>query len=231
MALNRIRKMRLNIPDPKLLPNQIADLLREEIVLGKIPLGQKLTEEDLTSSLGVSRTPIRQAFRILELEGLVELIPRRGVFVTELTQKDAEELYEILGMVESFATEQVIANERTALSPLEETISKMTSYVEKGNLRAIIQANFDFHYTLVEMAGNNRLVGFYQTVRNRTRVYQSMGLALQTDWMESLQDHRQILEAIRRRDTGDAVRLCREHNLKRCRRVTSLLLESSPVSD
>lgn len=223
--------LRLDIPDQKLLVNRIADLLREEIVSGKLPLGEKLVEEELSSALKVSRTPIRQAFHILELEGLVNLIPRKGAFVSQLTQKDAEELYEILGMIESFTAEQLIANGKTNLSPLKEVLSYMAGQVEKGNLKGIIQANFDFHRTLVEMGGNERLVTFYQTIRNPTRVYQSRGLASKIDWTESLQDHRQIVTAIHRRDTEEAARLCKEHNLKRCRRVISHLFQTPTKSD
>jgi DNA-binding GntR family transcriptional regulator len=223
---NRLN-LKLDIPDPKLLENRIADLLRNGIVTGKIPLGGKLNEEELSSTLNVSRTPIRQALHILEIEGLVELIPRRGAFVSRITQKDAEELYQILGMIEGFAAVQLIVNEKTNLSSLDEINSYMAIQIEKANLKLVIQANLDFHYTLVKMVENQRLVTIYQNARNPTRVFQSMGLSSKTDWAHSLLDHRQIVTAICQCDAEAASRLCLEHNMNKCRQVISSLFQTS----
>lgn len=221
-------KLRLNLPDPNLIANQVADVLREEIVSGKLPLGRKLIEEELSSMMNVSRTPIRQALHILKLEGLVDLVPRRGAFVSELNGKDAEERYQIMGMIESFAVEQIILHENTVLSIFENTISYMAEQIEKKNLRGIIQANFDFHRTMVEMTENKILVTLYHAARNPTRIFQSIGLFSNEDWKESLEDHRKIVEAIRSSDKDSAIQLCREHNLKRCQRVISHLLTRRP---
>lgn len=223
--------LRLDIPDPKLLVNRISDLLREGIVSGEFPPGEKLIEEELSSILGVSRTPIRQALHILELEGLVELVPRRGAFVAQLGQTDAEELYEILGMIESFAVRQLVANEETELTPLEEILSYTAEQIGKGNLQRIIQANLNFHYKLVETGGNQRLVMIYKTAQNATRLYQSIGLSSQRDWTESLADHRQIVAAIRRSDTETACQLCMEHNRRRCDKTISRLFQRSTQLD
>jgi DNA-binding GntR family transcriptional regulator len=221
------KELRLNLPDPNLIANKVADVLREEIVSGKLPLGKKLTEEDLCSMLNVSRTPIRQALHILKLEGLVELVPRRGAFVSELSEKDAEERYQIMGLIESFAAEQIILRENIDLSIFENSIFYMAEQIEKKNLRGLIQANFDFHRTMVEMAENKILVTLYHAARNPTRIFQSIGLYSHEDWKESLEDHKKILEAIRIRDKDSAIQLCREHNFKRCRMVISHLSQAS----
>lgn len=220
-------ELRLNLPDQNLITNRVADLLFEAIISGRFQLGQKLIEEELSSMLNVSRTPIRQALHILKIEGLVDLIPRRGAFVSQLTQKDAEELYGSLGMVESYAAEQLVSRRKTDLSPLEGTLSNMSAQIEKTNLKGVIQANLEFHHTLVKMGKNERLVTFYQRSRNPTRIFQSIGLFSHQDWMESLQDHRQIVAAIRGSDKEAAVQLCRRHNLKRCQRVISHLSQIS----
>jgi DNA-binding GntR family transcriptional regulator len=231
--ISKLKKpiLKLKIPDPKLLANRIADLVRTEIISGKFPLGRKLIEEELSSMLEVSRTPIRQAFHILQLEGLIELIPRRGAFVCQLTPKDAEELYQSLGMIESFVAEQLITDGQRDFSPLGKAVSFMAKQMEKGNLKGIIQGNFSFHQTLVKMAGNQRIMNLYQTVRNPTRVFQSMGLSSPRDWKESIEDHRRITAAISRGDTRAAVHLCRAHNLKGCRRVISHLSQLSQKKD
>lgn len=225
-SINRLN-LNLDIPDPKLLENQIAELLRDGIVSGKLPLGGKLNEEELSSILKVSRTPIRQALHILELEGLIELIPRRGAFVCQMSQKDAEELYQILGMIEGFAVRQLIANKKMDLYSLEKIISRMAEHIKKVNLKDIIKANFDFHSTIVEMLGNRRLLTTYKTAQNATRLFQSMGLSSKKDWTMSLQDHRQILTAIRRGDAETASQLCLGHNMNRCSQTISRLFQNS----
>jgi DNA-binding GntR family transcriptional regulator len=168
---------------------------------------------------------------ILKLEGLIDLVPRRGAFVSQLTPKDALARYQIMGMIESFAVEQLISRENIALSSLENTISYMAGQIEKRNLKGIIQANFDFHRTLVEMAENEMLVTLYHVARNPTRIFQSIGLFSHEDWIESLEDHRKIVDAIRSRDKDSAIRLCRGHNLKRCQRVISHLFQTPTKSD
>jgi DNA-binding GntR family transcriptional regulator len=224
----RKNKLQLNLPDFNLIANQVADVLREAIISGKFRLGGKLIEEELSSMLHVSRTPIRQALHILKLEGLVDLVPRRGAFVSELNANDAEERYQIMGMIESFAVEQMILSGNINLSSLENAISYMAEQIEKRNLKGIIQANFDFHRTIVEMAENKILVTLYHAARNPTRIFQSIGLFSHEDWVESLEDHTKIVEAIRSRDKDSATQLCRGHNSKRCQRIISHLSKTSP---
>lgn len=86
-------------------------------------------------------------------------------FVSHINQRDAEELYQILGMIEGFAAGQRIANEKTNPSSLEEINSYMAVQIEKGNLKGVLQTNLHFHYTLVKMAGNRRLVKVYQNAQ------------------------------------------------------------------
>jgi DNA-binding GntR family transcriptional regulator len=216
---------RLSLPDLRIIPDQIANLLREGIAAGRFPMGEKLKEEELSSTLGVSRTPLRQAFHILSLEGLIELIPRRGAFVSKLDQKDAEELYQILGMIESFAIKQWISNRKGDANCFMQILSNMEKQIEEGNLKAIMEANSDFHHRIVELAGNKRLITTYNTVWNPTRIYQTLGLVSHEDWLESLREHKGIVDAILQGNAERAVRLCEEHNLNRCVRVVSCLFE------
>jgi DNA-binding GntR family transcriptional regulator len=182
-------------------------------------MGEKLKEEELSSKLGVSRTPLRQALNILSLEGLVELIPRRGAFVARLDQKDAEELYQILGIIESFAARQWILRRNCDATYLKEILSNMEKQIGEKNLRGIMESNSDFHHVIVEQAGNKRLMAIYNTVWNPTRICQSFGLVSPEDWIDSLGEHKNIFYGIQQLDVEGTARAIEEHNLNRCRRV------------
>ncbi len=215
----------LQLPSPQIIVNQVANVLREGIAIGKFPMGEKLKEEELSSILGVSRTPLRQALHILSLEGLVELVPRRGAFVSKLDQKDAEELYQILGMIESFAAKQGILGGRYDVACFTEILSNMEKQIDDRNLKGIMEANADFHHAIVEQARNKRLMAIFNTVWNPTRICQSFGLVSPEDWVESLHEHKRILYAIQHLDVEETVRLCEEHNRNRCERVVSHFFE------
>lgn len=216
---------KLNLPHPQIIVNQVANLLREGIAIGKFPMGEKLKEKECCLALGVSRTPFRQALHILSLEGLVELSPRRGAFVSRLDQKDAEELYQILGMIESFVAKQGILNGKYDVTRFTEILSNMGKQIDERNLKGIMEANSDFHHAIVEQGGNKRLIAIYNTVWNPTRICQTLGLVSHEDWMESLCEHKRIVYAIQQWDVEGIVRLCEEHNLNRCERVVSRLFE------
>jgi DNA-binding GntR family transcriptional regulator len=222
---SNIFDLKLNLPAPQIIVNQVANLLREGIAGGRFPMGEKLKEEELSSTLGVSRTPLRQALQILSLEGLIELIPRKGAFVSRLDQKDAEELYQILGMFESFAAKQGILGGKYDVTRFTEILSNMEKQIDERNLKGIMESNSDFHHAIVEQAGNKRLMATFNTVWNPTRICQSFGLVSPEDWVESLREHKRIVYAIQQLDVEGTVRLCEEHNLNRCKRVVSHFFE------
>ncbi len=177
--------------------------------------------------LEVSRTPIRQALKILEFEGLVNLFPRRGAYVPKLSQRDAKELYAMLGMMEGFACSQLVPLDQADLTLLEQIIIRAEKHIQNENLREVTRANLEFHETIVKMANNKRLFSMYMIVRKPTRIFQSIGLSSSDDWKTSLQDHKQILVAIREGQTLTASQLSLEHNIKSCNRVVSRFFKLS----
>jgi DNA-binding GntR family transcriptional regulator len=205
----------------KLLADEIADTLREAIVSGQFQPGEKLKEDEIASVLEVSRTPIRQALKTLEFEGLVDVFPRRGAFVSRLTKRDAEELYQMLGMIEGFACTLLVVQSEGDLRTLDQVIIRAEKSIQDQNLGEVIKANLEFHQTIVEMAKNSRLFSTYMTVRRPTRILQSIGLSSSSDWKVSLQDHKRIVAAIRTGEAAEASQLCLEHNIKSCKRVLS----------
>ena len=92
----------------------------------------------------------------------------------------------------------------------------MERQIEERNLKAIMEANSGFHHTIVELAGNKRLITTYNTIWNPTRIYQTLGLVSHEDWLESLSEHKGIVNAIRQGDGEGVVRECEEHNRNRC---------------
>lgn len=133
----------------------ILEQLRLDIVEGRWQAGERLPEPLLCEEFGVSRTPLRDAFRILETEGLVELIPHVGVVVTAPEASDITGAFEVLSLLEAAAAETV-ARDRPpeVLKKLAKTIELMQIALEKGNHRRYFELNDDFHYSIVEGANN-----------------------------------------------------------------------------
>lgn len=176
--------------------------LREQIVSGKIPGGERLNENHLAAQLGVSRPPLREAFRILENEHLVRTKPRIGTFVTELSTEDFLQICEIRSMAERFAIRQLSATGQTRWPELEETLAihhtiqvpeRFESDEQKWNLFSRFA---NFHLKLVEAAGNPYLSHWYRGLSSNIGRYQYLYFFQTGIIAKDLKDHVRLLELI-----------------------------------
>ncbi len=184
--------------------------------------GQQVLEQDLAAALGISRTPVREALIRLEQEGLVEILPRRGMRVLPIAASDMAEIYELLSALEARAAERLAERKPTAnrIAPLTRAVARMDAALETGNLRAWARADDSFHRNLVTLAGNRRLAEMARTVLDQAHRARMATLHLRPWPKQSNRDHRALVRAILRgevRKAGDI------HSRHRRRAMATLL--------
>ncbi len=194
------------------LPQNLFNLLRDDILQGKIAPGEKLTEQRICKEYDVSRTPVREAFQKLELDGLIQIIPNRGAFVIGLSRQDIEDMYELRKAYESIAVrwaiERITGKE---FEELEEAYDIMEFYTQKGEAEKMLQINMHFH-DLIYSATKNRMLQHvltsYQIYTKNTKVSSEY---IREYLQEVLDEHRQIFLAFQAKDKEAATRAAVRH--------------------
>jgi DNA-binding GntR family transcriptional regulator len=148
--------------------------LSQEILSGRIDPGERLVEEHLTRRLGISRAPLREALRLLAQRGLVEHVPRRGVRVATLSDRDVHELYSVRDVLERHAVASLPAD--ADLTGLAEAMADMGRADEAGDRLQIAEAHRCFHVALVALGGNRQLTQMYESILVRLQLYMAVNL-------------------------------------------------------
>lgn len=185
--------------------------LKRAILEGALKPGQQISENKIASKLSVSRTPVREAIRILERDNLVSLMPGRKVIVSVPSRRDIEEVYEIRAIVETEALRRITPENTGLIREMERFIEEAEKLRKDGSLREMAQANNRFHLAIISALENERLHRFIHSLNDsisRFRLY-----SLTPEWaLESEQEHKQIISSLKNGDTETAVSLLR-HNL------------------
>ena len=197
------------------LGSRVFQRLREDILSGKYKEHDELRENTLGKELGVSRTPVREALRQLELEGLVTIIPNKGAYVTGISSKDIRDIYILRSMLEGlcarWATEHITEEQ---LEELEEAIllSEFQIKKESGfNASQITVLDGKFHAILYEASGSRILGHVLTDFHNYVKMARKSSVVSEERARKSIREHRQILRAIRDRDADMAEQLANEH--------------------
>lgn len=198
----------------KQLWQSIAEQLRDEILDGQLPAGSRLLETDLAERFGVSRGPIRDALNELARLGLAEDLPRRGTFVSSLTDQDLEEVYVLRQAIEEAAVRFAIL--RADQADLDEMYLRLVEAEEaygRDELPAAWDADMAFHQTYCRMSGNRRLLALFEGLASQTVLLMRTELATHTSlaWTPPVELHRRIADAIAARDVDAAERAVRNH--------------------
>jgi len=194
------------------LRGKVYDRIREDILNGVYREHEELKEATLGKMMEVSRTPVREALRQLELEGLVEIIPNKGARVTGITKKDIEDIYQIRYLLEGlsarWATEHVTEE---LIDKMEETLYLTEFHAKKGNFGQVYELDSQFHELMYEASGskmlNHILSDFHMYV---TRIRKT-SLATDNRSKNSTEEHRAILEAIKERNAEKAEECAHNH--------------------
>ena len=198
----------------KPLRDVVFETLRDAIIRQVLKPGERLMEIQLADEMGVSRTPVREAIRKLELEGLVVMVPRKGAYVAGVSMKDIHEVYEVRSALEMLAVtlaaeritdEELDALERQVLRESEEESKK------DGSLDNIIYIDSSFHDIIYQAAHNQRLVQFVNILQEQLQRFRAASLARPGRSKTALEEHKKIVEALSERNGELAARLAREH--------------------
>jgi DNA-binding GntR family transcriptional regulator len=188
--------------------------LREAILNGRFQPGQRLRERDLVARMGVSRTPIREAMRSLEHEGLVTTTPYKGPAVARPTLDDARALYEVRAALEGQAVALFVARaDPAAVAPLKHHVAAAAAAARRGRVEPVLAANNAFHDAIAAGCGNPLLQAMLANLRDRIVLLRAQSLSHPGRPPHSVAEHRAIVRAIERKDALTAKRLSEEHIL------------------
>ena len=192
------------------LRERIVARLRQAIITGELSPKSHLIEPELARQLNVSRTPLREAIRQLEAEGLVTTVPRVGCFVSEITPRDVEDLYAIRTVIEGLAARQAAENPDPAKrAVLEKILADLAG--RTLDYRQYHEISGKFHDVIVGLSGNRRLQGIYQSLVQHVSRMRTLSLAVRGRPQVSLRGHRRIASAILRGQGAEAERAMRAH--------------------
>jgi DNA-binding GntR family transcriptional regulator len=202
----------IKLDNYKPLRELVFESLREAIIGVKLAPGERLMEIQMAEEMGVSRTPVREAIRKLELEGLVLMIPRKGAYVAGLSLKDIADVFEIRGALEGLAAE--LAAERITdgeLEELERYLVKISEESETGDLNKVVETDTDFHSLIYSASRNHRLFQIISNLREQIQRFRTTSLSYPGRMKVAVEEHRKIVEAISVRDGELARKLAQEH--------------------
>ena len=194
------------------LTNQAYQQVKRVILEHQIPLGGKLNEGELAATLGISRTPIREAINRLEKEGLVEIFPQRGAFVVQFSEKDIFELFLIRenleGLAIYLATRKI--NEKD-LARLEGCIQGFSEPFTDQDIQRYAREDFKFHQTIILLSGAQRLINLISTLYDHIRIFRLTTMGLSDRMKTSLNEHRWIIASLRKGNPGASEQRMRQH--------------------
>ena len=203
---------RISLQGSELLPERIASALRQAIVDGVLSPGARLPEQDLATHMGVSRVPLREAFRMLAGEGLVLIQPHRGAVVSARSDAQLRELFSVRAMFEAHAVRSLAGTRpKGALAALEAMVADMKSAVRAKKFDEYSRLAARFHDLTVAECGNGLLARFYAQIRTNLRRYQALMSELPESPAKSIREHEKILAAIRAGDADGAARAAEMH--------------------
>jgi len=185
--------------------------MRDAILKGVLQPGERLMEIQLAEEMGVSRTPVREAIRKLELENFVVMIPRKGAYVAGVSSKDVADVFEIRSALEGLAAG--LAAERITDEELEEMEQALFYRASEGemDLEQIVKSDTDFHALVYKASRNQRLIQILANLREQIQRFRSTSLAVPGRNKVALEEHRMIVEALRNHNSEEAQALAIAH--------------------
>ncbi len=188
-----------------------TELIREAIIDGRLPPGQRLKEEELARELGISRTPVREALLILQTEGLVDAEPNRGAVVRSHDAGDLEDLYQLRALLEGYAARRAAANVTEAtIADLRASCERFEALID-GDVQELVKENLFFHSTILDTAKSRRVAEQIRKVIELPLVYRSYIWYSVDQRRISAHYHRQITKALESRDGERAELVMKEH--------------------
>ena len=185
----------------KSLHSEVTDRIRQLIVESHLQPGQRVPELEISRDLGVSRTPIREALKVLAAEGLVELLPLRGAMVKTFSKKDATDMLALMAVLEIFAADKACKADQKKVDQVLALQARMSLLHAKGKRSEYFEVNQQIHDAIVAMADNESLSLVHSALSKRMRSLRFSGNSTPDNWRNALNEHEEIAAALQQRDT------------------------------
>jgi DNA-binding GntR family transcriptional regulator len=211
------------------LHDELVGRLRDMIVEGALAPGTRVPERELCARFGVSRTPLREALKVLASEGLLALLPNRGAQVTSLTTADIDEMFPVMGALEALAGELTCARiTDEEIAEIRALHYQMVLHYTRRELPEYFHLNQNIHERILEIAGNSTLTRMYAGLAGRVRRARYVANMTKSRWGQAVEEHEAILDALARRDGPRLARILKMHLQNKCATVKeSLAAEAS----
>ncbi|MFH1116399.1 MAG: GntR family transcriptional regulator [Pseudomonadota bacterium] len=206
------KKIKLAIRNPTSVRQKVHAAIRELLLSGKIKSGERIVETQLAKQIKTSRTPVREALHMLEMEGLIESIPRVGYQVKALKWSEVEEICEIRVVTETLAAKWAMKRMTQAdFQAMEDNLVSAHKDVTAGNPRSFVQYDAEFHEILARAGGSQRLLELCQLLRRHMLLYRVESLYVPDSALRGIQGHWKIVEALKDRDENRVSQAMRDH--------------------
>lgn len=210
------------------LAKEITDVMRDRIINGEYAMGEKLIENKLAEELKVSRTPVRDAFRQLAKEQLVDYVPNKGCFAKGFSNKDMEDIYAVRKAVEQLAITWAIENaDDRQLLELSQQLELMSFYTENNSYARLLEANEEFHNMIYQMTGSRFIVQILKTYQDYVHIARKSTLKKEEDLPAIYREHEAIYKAIADRNVAEAEAAVGIHMDNTARRARERWIENN----
>lgn len=219
--------------DSKVLEGEIYEIIKQAILNRKIAPGVKLSEVELAESLNVSRTPIRSALKKLSYDRFVRIIPKRGAFVAKPTVKEVEDVFEMRMLIENFSVEKACEYDGDpfiVFEKMERIIEEEIAAYTTGNISNVLKPVEDIHIEIAKLSNNEILITQLQDLISLSNIYLSFYSEMSMDVPNSPDEHKEILGAIKNKNTKQAKYLMKKHLEGVFSRLNFKLLDDSSVN-
>lgn len=199
---------------PTALYQEVAERLRQRIFAHELTPGDWIDEQKLAEQYGISRTPLREALKVLAAEGLVELKPRRGCYVTEISRQDIDDIFPLMAMLEGRCAFIAVQLAKPAdIRDLKTIHEKLELAAKESRIDAFFEANQEFHRRIQELTNNRWLLSVIQDLRKVLKLSRLHSLSLEGRLQQSLEEHRVIMAAFEAGDAEKAEKSMHDHLL------------------
>lgn len=194
------------------LYHEVADRIRELIEQGELAPAERISEKQLCETFGVSRTPLREALKVLASEGLVELLPNRGARVMQLTLKQVKDTFDLMGALEGLSGELACQNASDAdIREIRALHEEMMAHYRKRELAEYFGVNRQIHESILMASGNEVLQEMYSNLSQRVKRVRYSKKMTDSFWHRAVNDHEGMIEALERRDGKQLGQILRDH--------------------
>jgi DNA-binding GntR family transcriptional regulator len=208
------------------LHEELADKLRRAIIHGEFEPGVKISEKALCEQFGVSRTPVREALKILSAEGLVQLTQNRGAAVTQLTRRDMQDAFPVMGALEALAGELAAKNATDAqIERMKVLQSRLVAMFKKGDRKGYFRVNEEIHQLMFQASDNAVLARMVRSVSAQVRRARYQANLSADRWAAAVKEHEEILEAFVDRDAQRLSELLKTHLANKLKALEATMLQ------